>query len=123
MKKPYLIGNVTDANGRVLEEGGPVGEPVRVMSEDEAAVLTEMMRLVVNGGTGRILSGTEYDAAGKTGSAEYDSGHKEESHAWFTGFAPAGDPQIAVTVVIEEAGSGGEYAVPVAKRVFDKYFE
>ncbi|MCR5179184.1 MAG: penicillin-binding protein 2 [Lachnospiraceae bacterium] len=123
MKKPYLIGSVTDANGKVLEEGGPVGEPVRVMSEDEAAVLTEMMRLVVNGGTGRILSGTEYDAAGKTGSAEYDSGHKEESHAWFTGFAPAGDPQIAVTVVIEEAGSGGEYAVPVAKRVFDKYFE
>ncbi len=122
MNKPYLIESIEDANGKVLEEGGPAGEPVRVMSEDEAAVLTEMMRLVVNGGTGKMLAGMDYDPAGKTGSAEYDSGHKEESHAWFTGFAPAEDPQIAVTVVIEEAGSGGEYAVPVAKRVFDSFF-
>ena len=122
MRKPYLIESITDADGKVLEESRAGDAAQRVMSEEETAVLTEMMKLVVNGGTGKMLAGLDYDPAGKTGSAEYDSGHKEESHAWFTGFAPADDPQIAVTVVIEEAGSGGEYAVPVAKRVFDSFF-
>ena len=45
------------------------------------------------------------------------------SHAWFTGFAPASDPQIAVTVLIEGRGMGSSYAVPVAGLIFDAYFE
>ena len=81
-----------------------------------------MMTLVVNGGTGKRLEGLSYQAAGKTGSAEFNSKQKAESHAWFTGFAPAEDPQIAVTVIVEEAGGGGEYAVPMAKRMFDAWF-
>ena len=47
---------------------------------------------------------------------------KTKSHAWFTGFAPAEDPQICVTIIVENAGSGGSYAVPIAKRIFDAYF-
>ncbi|MFU2422223.1 MAG: penicillin-binding transpeptidase domain-containing protein [Bacteroides sp.] len=49
--------------------------------------------------------------------------HHPESHAWFTGFAPAEDPEIAVTIIVEGAGSGGDYAVPMAKRIFRAYFE
>ena len=79
------------------------------------------MHSVVEEGTASRLKGLSYTAAGKTGSAEY-SEVKEESHAWFTGFAPAQEPEISVTVIIEGAGSGGEYAVPVAKRIFDAYF-
>ena len=63
----------------------------------------------------------EYEAAGKTGSAEFDN--NKSSHAWFTGFAPASDPQISVTVLIEGKGMGSSYAVPVAGRIFDAYFE
>ena len=63
----------------------------------------------------------EYTAAGKTGSAEYNK-VKEDSHAWFTGFAPAEDPEISVTIIVERIGSGGDYAVPIAKRLFDAYF-
>ena len=48
---------------------------------------------------------------------------KEDSHAWFTGFAPAEDPKVSVTIIVEGAGSGGDYAVPIAKRLFDVYFE
>ena len=59
--------------------------------------------------------------AGKTGSAEYDSS-KVFSHSWFTGFAPAEDPEIAVTIIMEQAGTGSSYAVPAAKRIFDAYF-
>ena len=54
-------------------------------------------------------------------SAEYNS--DRDSHACFTGYAPAEDPQICVTVIIEGAGSGGDYAVPIARRVFDAYFD
>ena len=43
------------------------------------------------------------------------------SHAWFTGFAPAVNPEVCITVVIEGAGSGGDYAVPTARRVLDAY--
>lgn len=66
------------------------------------------------------MKGLSYTAAGKTGSAEYGA-IKGESHAWFTGFAPAENPQICVTIIIEGAGAGGDYAVPIAKRVFDAY--
>ena len=65
--------------------------------------------------------GDDIAVAGKTGSAEYDSS-KTFSHSWFTGFAPAENPEIAVTIIMEEAGTGSSYAVPVAKRVFDAYF-
>ena len=63
-----------------------------------------------------------YEAAGKTGSAEYDASDETKSHAWFTGFAPADDPQVSVTVIMEGGGSGGEFAVPAAKAVLDAYF-
>jgi peptidoglycan glycosyltransferase len=91
------------------------------MSAEEASTLTELMQEVVESGTGMKLSGLSYTAAGKTGSAEYSS-VKTDSHAWFTGFAPAEDPEVCVTIIIEGAGSGGDYAVPIAKRIFDAYF-
>ena len=93
----------------------------RLMTSEEAEILTELMTDVVEEGTATKLSGLSYTAAGKTGSAEYTDS-TSDSHAWFTGFAPAENPQIAVTVIIEGIGSGGDYAVPIAKRVFDAYF-
>lgn len=77
------------------------------------------MEEVVKRGTGTLLRNSHYEAAGKTGSAEYDS--TGASHAWFTGFAPAKNPKIAVSVIVEKSGTGSEYAVPVAKKLFDCY--
>ena len=79
------------------------------------------MTNVVTQGTASRLDGLSYTAAGKTGSAEYGT-VKGDSHAWFTGFAPADSPEICVTIIIEGAGAGGDYAVPIAKRIFDAYF-
>ena len=90
------------------------------MTEEEAQALTEMMRAVVESGTGSALQNDRYTAAGKTGSAEYETG--KETHAWFTGFAPAEDPQIVVTVIVEEGGSGGRTAGPAARAVMDAWF-
>lgn len=80
------------------------------------------MTEVVESGTATKLKGSGYTAAGKTGSAEYNK-VKTDSHAWFTGFAPVENPQICVTVIIEGAGSGGDFAVPIAKRIFNAYLE
>ena len=91
------------------------------MTKAESDALTELMVGVVNEGTAQKLKSDNYQAAGKTGSAEYN-GVKEDSHAWFTGFAPADEPEIAVTIIIEGIGSGGDYAAPIAKRIFDAYF-
>ena len=92
-----------------------------LMSSEDATVLTDLMTAVVTDGTGSALRGASYTAAGKTGSAEFETG--KETHAWFVGFAPVEDPKLAVCVILEESGSGGKQAGPVARAVFDKFFE
>ncbi len=119
LMKPYMIGRVESAEGSVIKSF-PSERYGELMTSEEAAILKEYMTAVVEEGTGTKLSGLSYTAAGKTGSAEYGT-KKGESHAWFTGFAPVEDPALVVTVIIEGAGSGGDYAVPVARRVFDAY--
>ncbi len=117
---PYVVDRIESATGSVVKQNSPSQEAV-MMTEEEAAFMKELMTGVVTSGTASKLKELSYTAAGKTGSAEF-SGNKSDSHAWFTGFAPAENPQICVTVIVESAGSGGDYAVPIAKRVFDKYF-
>lgn len=120
LMKPYMVDHVENNEGSLVKQFNP-DTYKRLMSEEEAGVLTELMQEVVESGTGTKLSGLTYTAAGKTGSAEYNQ-IKTDSHAWFTGFAPVEEPEICVTVIIEGAGSGGDYAVPIAKRIFDVYF-
>lgn len=118
---PYLIDYIQNADNEIIKKYDTVkyGE---LMNPAEASVLSSMMEEVVENGTGTKLSKQSYTAAGKTGSAEFN-GVKEDSHAWFTGFAPVENPQVVVTVILEGAGSGGDYAVPIAKRIFDAYFK
>lgn len=78
---------------------------------------------------------TQYDIAGKTGTAqvlgikqdeEYDAEKIAEwhrDHALFVGFAPVENPKIALVVLVENGGSGGTTAAPVARQVMDAYFE
>ncbi len=74
-----------------------------------------MVEVVKRGGTGTNASIKNIRVAGKTGTAENPSG---KSHAWFIGFAPADDPQIAIAVVLEEEGStGGKAAAPIARKI------
>lgn len=120
LMNPYLIDHVENDAGNIVKNFKP-SVYGRLMSEDEAAVLTQLMTEVVENGTATKLSGLTYTAAGKTGSAEYNN-IKGDSHAWFTGFAPADNPEVCVTIIVEGAGSGGDYAVPIAKRIFDAYF-
>ena len=120
LMRPHLVDELHDAKGRTLKVYSPSAYG-SLMPENVADQVAELMRAVVTKGTANSLSGREYEAAGKTGSAEFDN--NKSSHAWFTGFAPASDPEICVTVLIEGKGMGSSYAVPVAGRIFDAYFE
>lgn len=118
MMTPYVVDRLESSEGNLVKQTkeGVCATPV---SEDEAATLTDYMKEVVNSGTATALSGLGYKAAGKTGSAEFNS--SKDSHSWFVGFAPADNPQIAISVIVEGAGTGSEYAVPMAKQIFQTY--
>jgi peptidoglycan glycosyltransferase len=71
-------------------------------------------------GTAYISRLKGIEAAGKTGTAQNPHG---EDHAWFIGYAPAEEPEIAIAVLIENAGHGGEVAAPLARDFYREYFE
>ena len=121
LMKPYMLSEVINSENETIKKYKPDEYGV-LIDEKYAFVLRQFMKEVVDDGTATRLKNDKYDAAGKTGSAEFSS-NKKLSHAWFTGFAPYNDPQIAITVIAENAGSGGEIAVPIARAVFDAYFK
>ena len=104
----------------------PDAEPVRVMSPKISNELTELMIGVVNEGTGTAADISEAQVAGKTGTAELGPKPGEEESenpvqikdAWFSAFAPAEKPRLAVGVLLIEAeAAGGEVAAPIAAEV------
>ena len=120
MMKPYMVEKIVDHKGNVVVSYDPVSAGA-VITKEESDFLTELMTGVVEGGTAKALFNDKYTCAGKTGTAEFAE-DINESHAWFTAFAPVEDPEICVTIIIEKAGTGVEYAVPLAKKIFDSYF-
>lgn len=119
MMKPYVIDRVESAGGKVLKGYLPEKAAV-VMTTSEADYLKSLMRAVVTDGTAKRLNNLDIKVAGKTGTAEQEG---KNSHAWFIGFAPVNEPKIAISVIVENKGSGSEYAVPIAEKVFDAYFD
>lgn len=117
--EPYLVEQILDADGSLIEAHAPT-EWRRAVSPATAAALRDLMRAVVTSGTGRAAEVPNIAVAGKTGTAETG---RANPHAWFVGFAPAADPTIAVAVVVENGGdagseaTGGAVAAPIASAV------
>jgi penicillin-binding protein A len=121
--RPYLVDEVRAPDLSVLEKTGPEEMPERAMSAQSASALTQMMVEVVDQGTGTTAQIPGIKVAGKTGTAQ--SAADRPPYAWFVSFAPADDPQVAVAVLVEDAGvardtiSGSGLAAPIAKRVME----
>lgn len=119
---PYVIDHTENYEGVLVEAYEPKAYK-KIMSEEEAGILQGYMEAVVAYGTAETLSGQSYSAAGKTGSAEF-SERSDASHAWFVGYAHQdGKEDIAIAVIVENSGAGNKYAVPIAKQVFDAYYQ
>ena len=116
MCTPYVLERLTDSNGNTIAEYSSPSS-AQIMTEREAAIISGMMEGVVTNGTAGSVQSDAYQAAAKTGSAQ--TGGDNETNAWFVGFAPAENPAVAIAIVLEEGGSGGTNAGPIAKAVFD----
>jgi peptidoglycan glycosyltransferase len=97
----------------------------RVMGGADAKAIQAAMREAVEGDLGeQFTAGAKVPGvptAGKSGTAEL--GGKGEPHSWFVGFAPVDDPQVAIAVLVERGGRGGERAAPLAGDLLAEYFE
>ncbi|MBA4180537.1 MAG: hypothetical protein C0506_08115 [Anaerolinea sp.] len=113
LASPHLGLSALDDN-RVVERLGPDAE-ARVMTAEVARTLRDFMVSVIDNGQAAGVAIQGVSVGGKTGTAEVSSGGA--SHAWFIAFAPAEDPVIAVAVVVEQGGRGGEVASPIAGQV------
>jgi stage V sporulation protein D (sporulation-specific penicillin-binding protein) len=123
---PYVLSQVTDADGRVVEKNDPT--PVRhVISAETSAVMRRYMEECVNQGTGSNAYVKGYQVAGKTGTSQKrDIPNANDLGLYvvsFAGFAPSHDPQVAILVMLDEPGlnrsqrMGGYMAAPVAGRI------
>lgn len=120
LMEPYFIDSIENYTGERVKKYMPSSYG-KIMTAEEAKILTEYMTETVLSGTASALQSEAYTAAGKTGTAEYSS-DKSKSHAWFVGFSNVVSPDLVVCVLVEGAGSGSEYAVPIAKQIFDAYY-
>ena len=119
LMEPRLWSRVIDPDGR--ETKLDPARQSRVMSEDTAHTLNTMMQSVVSEGTGTAGAVSGIDVAGKTGTAEISSGVND---AWFIGFAPASDPQIAISCIVEHtSGFGGPTCGPIFKAVAESILQ
>jgi penicillin-binding protein A len=116
--KPRLTERIVAQDGRVKERVEP-DEAATVMSAAAADTIAQMMKSVVDNGTGTAAKIPGVAVAGKTGTAEVEGGRTNQ--VWFIGFAPVEDPKVAVAVTIERSeGQGGTVAAPIAKRVMEE---
>jgi penicillin-binding protein 2 len=134
---PQLVQSVTAPDGTVLEEFEPrVRRRVHVDPAHLAFVIDSLYG-VVNDEAGtaheaRLAHPGDIAVAGKTGTAQLGgrilsdeeatrAAYARRAHAWFAGFAPATDPELAIVVIVEHGGGGGRYAAPIAIQILQEY--
>jgi len=120
--QPKLVKAVIDPSGKRTETSS--AEPQRVITEDVAAQVKDMLEEVVINGTGTRAATNLYTCAGKTGTGLKASplgGYEDNYMASFAGFAPAEQPVLAMAVVLDSPSTiyGGEVAAPVFSQVME----
>lgn len=108
MMAPYLIRELRGGfRLRQITRPRSLGQ---VLPERTAILVRDAMVLAVQNGTAQTANITGVSVAAKTGTAQNPHG---QDHAWFIGFAPSIDPQLAIAVVVEQGGVGGTTAAPI----------
>jgi penicillin-binding protein 2 len=125
--KPYVVEKVESPAGEILYRAKPEVQSRLGASPATLEAVRESLVGVVNDGTAKAARLAHIQVAGKTGTAQVvaidrdnpkkKQARSKEDHAWFVAYAPADDPQVAVAVLIEHGGHGGEDAAPLARRV------
>ena len=132
---PQIVERIESPTGQVVEELAPRVRRELAISPENLTFVRQALVGVVNESNGTAYKArldADLEVAGKTGTAQVrrftrrgESGisYEQNDHAWFVGFAPAGNPRIAFAVLIEHGGHGGEVAAPIAMQIAHDYFE
>lgn len=116
--QPHLVNSISRSDGTVLYTDAS-RERIEWLDADDLRVVRQGMRRVVTNGSGQWRANLDsIRVAGKTGTAQNPHGR---DHGWFIAFAPMEDPQIAVAVLVENAGYGSVSAAPIASLMIEKY--
>ncbi|MBU1028932.1 penicillin-binding protein 2, partial [Patescibacteria group bacterium] len=118
--EPHLVNAIISQTGQ-REEHSTVVLNEQVVSPEIIDQVRLGMRESVLAGSSRALSLLPVTAGAKTGTAQWSS--SKNTHAWFTAFAPFDNPEIVITVVVEEGGEGSVTAAPIARDIMDFYFK
>lgn len=118
--EPHLVNAILNSDNQIIKEIPPKIIRENFIDAANNLVVREGMRQTVLAGSARSLQILPVSSAGKTGTAQWSS--KKAPHAWFTGFAPYDNPQIAITVLVEEGREGSTVAVPIAREIMQWYF-
>ncbi len=117
--KPYLVKEIDDKITSV-EVIQPQIIRKDFISPENLKIIRNAMRQTVTIGSAQYLNNLSIEVAGKTGTAQWNT--EKKNHAWFTGFAPFENPEVAITVLVEEAGEGSAVAVPITYDILNWYF-
>ncbi len=129
--QPQLVEKVETPAGQVLQRFQPIVQGHLDADPANLALVQKGLVAVVRNGTGQRASLDNVVVAGKTGTSQVVSLEKEKAgkevrkyrnHAWFVAYAPADDPEVAVSIIIEHGGQGGEVAAPLARKFLASYF-
>ncbi len=119
--KPSLIKEIVSDTGKLIKKKEPEIIRKNFIDSYNIEVVRQGMRQTITNGSARSLSNLSVKVAGKTGTAQWSN--KKEPHAWFTCFAPYKNPEIVITVLVEEGGEGTYVSVPIAKEILEYYFK
>ena len=119
--KPRTVLKITNRNNDTIREYKPEATRTNLIDKEKLKVIQEGLRGAVVDGSAYLLKDLSIKVAGKTGTAQVTNTFRK-TNAWFTGFAPYDDPEIALAIVVEGAGEGSTAAVPIAKEVFEWYY-
>ena len=119
--QPHLVKEILDKDNNVISQMEPKILNQDFIDSENIQTVNRGLRQAVLTGSAQGLSGLPIAAAAKTGTAEWSS--QKPPHAWLTTFAPYENPQIVVTVLIEEGGEGSTVALPVAREIISWWAE
>jgi penicillin-binding protein 2 len=124
--KPRLVQRIErPEKGVVWSDGGSVTGHVELSPMVWAFLRQSLWSVVNENGTGVGARIAGLDVAGKTGTAQMiakSRADKGQDHAWFASFAPVGEPEAVVIVLVERGGKGGQVAAPIARKILNAIF-
>lgn len=118
--QPHLVKEIKNPEGQLVTQIPPKPLAENILSAEVVQVVREGMRETALSGSALSLSILPVSSAGKTGTAQWSS--TKDPHAWFTGFAPYENPELVVTVLVEEGKEGSAAATPIAREFLQWYF-